>query len=150
MKRLWAVIVIATVSASCRSSQPTTNPFLRTTVPPPPTQGMMVMPGEAAPPAVTMPPGAAPPAVAPAVPVTPAQPAPLIAPPPASPESEEFHPPGGSYLYHQSSNERPPRHGPGALGAFYVDRRLDDFPTVCATGGRHCRQKDPEFSRHGA
>jgi len=69
----------------------------------------MVMPGEAAttPPVVTTP--GMPPAVSPAVPVTPVpgQPAPLIAPPPVAPKQEEFHPPGGSYLYHQSSNDRP-------------------------------------------
>jgi hypothetical protein len=110
MKRSWAVILTAATLAGCRSSQPATNPFLRTTVPPPGTgQGMMVMPGEpaAVPPVVTTP--GVPPAVSPAVPVTPVpgQPAPLIAPPPLTPKQEEFHPPGGSYLYHQSSNDRP-------------------------------------------
>ncbi len=105
MKRSWEVILAAAMLAGCRSSQPATNPFLRTTVPPPGTgQGMMVMPGElaATPPVVTTP-------IPPPVPVTPVpgQPAPLIAPPPVTPEQEEFHPPGGSYLYHQSSNDHP-------------------------------------------
>jgi hypothetical protein len=118
MMRLWAVILTAFVLAGCRSSQPTTNPFMRTTVPPPGTQGMMVMPGEPYP-AGTVPPmttpGMAPPAVSPAVPVVPGQPAPLIAPPPAGPKQEKFQPPGGSYLYHQSSND-PPRAGAAAGG----------------------------------
>jgi hypothetical protein len=63
---------------------------------------MMVMPGEPAPPVVTGVPGAAP---AGTVPVVPAQPAPVVA-PPITPQPEEFHPPGGSYLFHQSSHDR--------------------------------------------
>jgi hypothetical protein len=106
MKRRWAIIFTASLLVGCRNPQPATNPFFRTTVPPPATaQGMMVMPGEpnpaAAPPVVT-----APPAVSPPVPVTPApaQPAPLLAPPPplGPPQGDKFNPPGGSYLYHQS------------------------------------------------
>jgi hypothetical protein len=120
MKRPWVVILIAFVLAGCRSSQPATNPFLRTTVPPPATgQGMMVMPGEAAPigvapPVVTGVPGAAPA-------VSPAQPAPLMTPPQ---QREGFQPPGGSYLYHQSSNERP-RAGASSAAA---ERQLAAFP----------------------
>src|SRR5258707_542169 len=46
MKRPWAVIFTAAVLVGCRSSQPATNPFLRTTVPPPATgQGVVVSPG---------------------------------------------------------------------------------------------------------
>jgi hypothetical protein len=102
MNRPWAIVLIAAMLASCRSSQPTTNPFMRTTVPPPATgQGMMVMPGEAAPVVVTPPPGAAPVVVTPGAPVAPA-PAPIIA-PPVPPPTREFNPPGGNYLYHQSS-----------------------------------------------
>jgi hypothetical protein len=108
MTRLCAVIFIASALAGCRGSQPATNPFLRTTVPPPATgQGMMVMPGEAAPVVVTPGVPGAPSAVAPGVPVAPAQPAPLIGPPPVSPQKEEFKPPGGDYLFHQSSHQRP-------------------------------------------
>jgi hypothetical protein len=72
---------------------------------------MMVMPGEA------VPGGVAPPVVSGvpgAVPVTPVQPAPLIGPPPVSPQQQDFQAPGGSYLYHQSSNERT---GSGSEGA---------------------------------
>jgi hypothetical protein len=103
MKQLWAVILTALMLGGCRSSQPTTNPFMRTTVPPPGTQGMMVMPGE------PYPAGTAPPVVTtPGMPVTPvpAQGAPVVAPPPP-PKQERFQPPGGSYLYHQSSNDAP-------------------------------------------
>jgi hypothetical protein len=103
MKWPWAVMLAAIAFAGCRSSQPATNPFLRTTVPPPATgQPMMVMPGEPAPPVVTGVPGAAP---AGTVPVVPAQPAPVVA-PPVPQQPEEFHPPGGSYLFHQSSHDR--------------------------------------------
>ena len=109
MKQPWAVILTALMLAGCRSSQPTTNPFMRTTVPPPGTQGMMVMPGEPYP-AGTVPPVVTAPGAPAVVPVTPmpAQPAPVAAPPP---KQEKFQPPGGSYLYHQSSNESP-RAGP--------------------------------------
>jgi hypothetical protein len=107
MKRRWVIIFTASLLAGCRSSQPATNPFFRTTVPPPATaQGMMVMPGEPNPAAAAPPVVTAPPAVSPPVPVTPApaQPAPLISPPPplGPPQGDKFNPPGGSYLYHQS------------------------------------------------
>src|SRR5262245_42042816 len=120
MKRLWIAILSALLLLGCRSSQPTTNPFMRTTVPPPGTQGMMVMPGEAypagtAPPVVT--PGvAAAPSPTTTVPVTPVpvQPAAVpVAPPPPPQKGQRFQPPGGDYLYHQSSNQP----GPGVQAA---------------------------------
>lgn len=129
MKRSWAVFLTAAVLTGCRGGQPATNPFLRTTVPPPATgQGMMVMPGEAYPaagvsPVVTMP--AVPPAVSPAIPVTPV---PLIAPPPPlGPQGQKFQPPGGSYLYHQSSNDHPDASnaGNGAEAALAAVERHD-------------------------
>jgi hypothetical protein len=116
MKRTWAVIVSAALLASCRTSQPTTNPFLRTTVPPPATSpGLVVTPGTPyaqgiAPPMVTSP---APPVVttpAPVVtqpvPVAPAPVAPMSA-QPVMPQGDRFNPPGGSYLFHQSSHKPP-------------------------------------------
>ena len=113
MKWIWAVALGAVVMTGCRTAEPTTNPFLRTTVPPPGTgQGVVVTPGEPyaqgiTPPVVTSP--APPPVTTQPVPVTPgpAAPPPMVAPPPpVTPQGERFHPPGGSYLYHQSSNAR--------------------------------------------
>jgi hypothetical protein len=107
MKWPWAVILSAAALLGCRGSQPATNPFLRTTVPPPATgQGMMVMPGEPVPAGVTPPVVTGVPGAASATPVVPAQPAPMVA-PPITPPPEEAHPPGGSYLFHQSSREGP-------------------------------------------
>src|SRR5512136_663196 len=86
MKRPGLVVLTAVVALGCRSSQPTTNPFLRTTVPPPATgQGAVVVPGEPYTPGA-VPPGAA----APAVPIDPSavpppSAAPMVAPPPTVP-----------------------------------------------------------------
>ncbi len=108
MKRTWAVILSAALLASCRTSQPTTNPFLRTTVPPPATSpGLVVTPGTPyaqgiSPPLVTTPA----PVVTQPVPVTPVPVAPITA-PPIMPQGDKFNPPGGSYLFHQSSHETP-------------------------------------------
>ncbi len=122
MKRVWAIMFFAALLAGCRSSQPTTNPFMQTTVPPPGTSGVVVTPGQPyaagiTPPMVTQP---APPVVTQPVPVTPA-PAPMAAPPPpVTPQGDRFNPPGGSYLYHQSSNQRgqpPPSTNPVALAS---------------------------------
>ncbi|MEX0678468.1 MAG: hypothetical protein WD063_15415 [Pirellulales bacterium] len=142
MKGPRAVILAVAMLAGCRSSQPATNPFLRTTVPPPGTgQGMMVMPGEAIPPVVTAPGVAAtsPPAIAPALPVTPvpAQPAPLIGPPPPLGPQEKFQPPGGSYLYHQSSHDHRGAGGAGddAQRALAAIERRDSAAEIRA-GGR--------------
>jgi hypothetical protein len=110
MKGSWAVLVTAAALVGCRSSQPTANPFLRTTVAPPATgQGAVVSPGEpyypgaapqGMPPVTAAPQGAVPlgpPPVGPPV-VTP--------PPPVLPQRDKYSPPGGSYQYHQSSIDR--------------------------------------------
>jgi hypothetical protein len=124
MKRAWVVFGAIAVAMGCRSSQPATNPFLRTTVPPPGTgQGAVVVPGEqyypgalpASPPTVASP--LAPPPITPSgpgvpPPVTGAPVAPVYtAPPPinaapAMPPKDKFSPPGGSYQYNQSSLDR--------------------------------------------
>jgi hypothetical protein len=118
MKRYWAVLLSAATLCGCRNAQPT-NPFLRTTVPPPATSGVVVTPGTPyaqgiSPPMVTTPA----PAITPApvttqpVPVTPAPvapAAPMTTPPPVSAQGDQFKYPGGSYLFHQSSNEPTPR-----------------------------------------
>jgi hypothetical protein len=102
MMRTCAVVVVAAALAGCRGSQQATNPFLRTTVPPPGTgEAAVVVPGEpyypgAAP--AAPPPGAA--ATAPVAPV-PAQPQPVIPPP----RDLRRAVPGGDYIYHQSSVE---------------------------------------------
>jgi hypothetical protein len=104
MKRPWAVMLIAAVLVGCRPAQPATNPFLRTTVPPPATgQGAVVVPGEPYYPPAQAVPGAPPPVVAPAMPAT----APVAAPPPivAPPSDNRYAPPGGSFQYNQSSLE---------------------------------------------
>jgi hypothetical protein len=116
MKRPWVVVLTAVVALGCRSSQPTTNPFLRTTVPPPGTgQGAVVVPGEPYTPGAapsTLGPGAA---TAPVVPIDPS--AAPIAPPPSGPpvmappttmppvKDNKYSPPGGSFQYNQSSRE---------------------------------------------
>jgi hypothetical protein len=118
MKRYWAVILTAATLASCRSNQPAANPFMRTTVPPPSTTGVMVTPGQPyaqgiSPPLVTQP---APVITTPApvttqpVPVVPGPPpaAPMAAPPSVMPQGDQFRYPGGSYIFHQSSNDPPP------------------------------------------
>jgi hypothetical protein len=104
MKRPCAVLFAAAVLAGCRTAQPTTNPFMRTTVPPPATgQGTPVVPADpyAAPQAM-------PPAVSPAVPVAPpvAAPPPFAAPPVTAPPRDKYSPPGGSFQYNQSSIDR--------------------------------------------
>jgi hypothetical protein len=104
MKRPWAVLLIASVLAGCRPAQPATNPFLRTTVPPPGT-GAVAVPGEPYyPPAQAVPGGPPPGVAAPAVPAT----APAVAPPPvaAPPSDNRYAPPGGSFQYNQSSIDR--------------------------------------------
>ncbi|MBI3837391.1 MAG: hypothetical protein HY288_05600 [Planctomycetia bacterium] len=104
MKRPWAVMLIAIALVGCRPAQPATNPFLRTTVPPPGTgQGALAVPGEPYYPPQAVP-GTPPPAVAPAVPLAP----PVAAPPPivAPPSDNRYAPPGGSFQYNQSSLDR--------------------------------------------
>jgi len=100
MKRAWAIPVLLFALLGCRNSQPATNPFLRTTVAPPGTgDGAVILPAE------PYAPGAAPPGAvaAPppgAVPVGPAAVVPVV--PPRDPK---YSPPGGSYMFHQSSLE---------------------------------------------
>lgn len=110
MKGSWAVLIAATALLGCRTAQPTANPFLRTTVPPPATgQGAVVTPGEpyypgapqGVPPMTGAPPGAAPVPLGP-----PPGAAPMVAPPPVIPQKDKYSPPGGSYQYHQSSIDR--------------------------------------------
>lgn len=81
MKRSWTVLVALAVAAlGCRSSQPATNPFLRTTVPPPATgAGAVVVPGEQYYPAGAAPLTTAPPAITTAPPpITTTAPPPMI------------------------------------------------------------------------
>lgn len=105
MKRLMVLSVIAL--AGCRSSQQPTNPFLRTTVPPPGTgEAAVVVPGDPYYPGGT-------PTPSPAVPVAAAPVAPVAGPaqPVAPPPRERNKPvPGGDYFYHQSSVD-PAREG---------------------------------------
>ncbi len=120
MKRYWVVLLTAATLASCQSNQPATNPFLRTTVTPPTTSsGVLVTPGQPyaqgiSPPMVTQP---APVVTTPApvttqpVPVSPVAPpavAPMATPPTVTPQGDQFRYPGGSFLFHQSSNDPPP------------------------------------------
>jgi hypothetical protein len=105
MTRLWMAPVIAIALVGCRSSQPTANPFLRTTVAPPPTtvppvvvSGEPFSPGVVSPPAVQT-------APAPVVPVAPMAP-PVVAPPMVAPPRDKYSPPGGSFQYNQSSLDR--------------------------------------------
>ena len=101
MKRSWAVLLAAAALLGCRNSQPSTNPFLRTTVPPPGTgDGAVVVPAQPYYPGAT--PGPPPTTAAPVV----VGPAPITQPPPpvvAPPRDLKTAPPGGSYQYHQSS-----------------------------------------------
>lgn len=119
MKRSWAVILTVATLAGCRTNQPATNPFMRTTVQPPTTTpGVMVTPGQPyaqgiSPPLVTQPAPVIttpPPVTTQPVPVTPAPPvaAPMTAPPSVAPQGDQFRYPGGSYIFHQSSNDPPP------------------------------------------
>jgi len=102
MKWPWAVILAASTLLGCRSAQQPTNPFLRTTVPPPGTgEAAVVVPGQPYYPGATSPPS---PQLAPA-PVVPV--VPVAAPPPViSPRDQKKTPPGGNYFYHQSSVDR--------------------------------------------
>jgi hypothetical protein len=98
MKRTWAALLAATALVGCRSAQSTTNPFLRTTVPPPATAPAVVVPGEPFTPGVVTP-------AAPAA-VVPMAPPPVVAPPMVAPPRDKFSPPGGSFQYNQSSIDR--------------------------------------------
>jgi hypothetical protein len=116
MKRPWAWLLAAVVLSGCRSSQQPTNPFLRTTVPPPGTgEAAVVVPGDPYYPGATPAPGTAPAIVAP----TPA-PQPVV---PARDLKKAI--PGGSYMYHQSSVERPP-----GIDADEADARVASSMTV--------------------
>jgi len=129
MKWLSALILTALVATGCRSSQPATNPFMRTTVPPPGTgqavvvQGEPYMPPVAGAPSMPAPvmPAAPAPTFTPAPPSTTFVPAtpppaavspPIMAPPPVmappaapmvAPPKDKYSPPGGSFQYNQSS-----------------------------------------------
>ena len=93
MKRSLALLSAAMALAGCQPSGQSTDPFLRTTVPPPGTAAD-AYPGGAPPPQVFQ--GA--PAGTPAPAMTPA---PLTPPP-----NNRFGPPGGSFNYQQSSIDR--------------------------------------------
>ena len=129
MKRPWAVMIAAAFALGCRSSQPTTNPFLRTTVAPPATgQGAVVVPGEPYYPGTAPAVGSAP-WLCRALPLRPPwrparlQPVapPVAAPPPAvTPlRDNKYSPPGGSFQYNQSKLDRPARVAP-------VEDQLDE------------------------
>src|SRR4051812_36145759 len=111
---LFAVIALV----GCRSSQPATNPFMRTTVAPPATAApAVIMPGGsfsrgvAPQPGVMAPPGAAAPMATPAPIVAPPVGAPMVAPPMVAPPRDKYSPPGGSFQYNQSSTGRSPAAG---------------------------------------
>lgn len=130
MKRPWAVIVAAAVLVGCRNSQPATNPFLRTTVSPPATGAVVVAPGElyTPPPVAGAPVAGAPAVVTPAPPaqVIPAAPPAVTQPPPAMPPRDpRYVPPGGTFQYHQSSNDR---------GKTLDLSALEDDPSVADVG----------------
>jgi hypothetical protein len=117
MKRSWTILFAIAALAGCRSSQPTTNPFMRTTVAPPGTAAAVVTPGEpyypgtpapVAAPSITAPPPVvtSPTVVTPGAPIAPP---PVVAPPPPvappvmmPPTNNRYSPPGGSYQYNQS------------------------------------------------
>ncbi len=103
MQRSWAMVLAVIALAGCRSSQQPTNPFLRTTVPPPGTgDAAVVVPGDPYYPGGTLTPSPAVPAVA-----TPVAPAPVTAQPVAPPPRERNKSvPGGDLFYHQSSVDR--------------------------------------------
>jgi hypothetical protein len=93
MKRLCLLLMAAVATFGCRSSQQPTNPFLRTTVPPPGTgEAAVIVPGDPYNPA------AQPVAPPPAVPVQPA-PQQVVTQVPDFKNAT----PGGDYMYHQSS-----------------------------------------------
>src|SRR5436190_21558072 len=98
MKRPCAALLIAALFLGCRSSQPATNPFLRTTVAPPATgQGAVVVPSDPyyQPQGVAPPGTMAPPALT--TPMVPSAPPPVVAPPVVAPPSgNRYDPPGGS------------------------------------------------------
>jgi hypothetical protein len=113
MKRAWAIPVLLCALLGCRNSQPATNPFLRTTVAPPATgDGAVVLPAE------PYAPGAAPPGAVAAPPpgAVPVTPAPAAAVPVVPPRDPKYSPPGGSYLFHQSSLEERQTLDPDELG----------------------------------
>ena len=101
MKRLWVALFLVLALVGCRRSQQATNPFLRTTVPPPGTgAGAVVVPGDPYYPGAVPPPGTAAPVVT----------TPVVGPPPTAapqavvpPRELKRDPPGGDYFYHQSS-----------------------------------------------
>jgi hypothetical protein len=102
MKRAWAIPVLLFALLGCRNSQPATNPFLRTTVAPPGTgDGAVILPAE------PYAPGAAPPGAVAAPPpgAVPVSPAPAAVVPVVPPRDPKYSPPGGSYMFHQSSLE---------------------------------------------
>jgi hypothetical protein len=101
MKRLWVGLFLLLALSGCRRSQQATNPFLRTTVPPPGTgAGAVVVPGDPYYPGATT----APPAVTTTPVVAPTAPPPTAAPQAVVPPRElKRDPPGGDYFYHQSS-----------------------------------------------
>lgn len=88
MKRSLALVCAAVALWGCRSSNQATNPFMRSTVPPPGTG--QAMPGYPA--------GVQPPQVLPGTPAT--------TPAPVAPPTNQFAPPGGSFNYQQSSIDR--------------------------------------------
>ncbi len=112
MKWPPAVILAATMLVGCRSAQQPTNPFLRTTVPPPGTgEAAVVVPGDPYYPGTTPTPTPQPQPITP-VPAAPV--APVPAQPVVSPRDQKKPPPGGNYFYHQSSVDRSGDAGPDA------------------------------------
>jgi hypothetical protein len=138
----WLAMALCAVIAlvGCRSSQPATNPFMRTTVAPPATTApAVVMPGESFSPgvvpgpAVVAPPPMATPGFTPAPVVAP----PVVAPPVVAPPRDKYSPPGGSFQYNQSSNGRPPAAGNyGVQTAAYREptRAPEPIPAVAVAG----------------
>lgn len=97
MKWLSALILTGLLTMGCRSSQPATNPFLRTTVPPPGTGGAVVVQGEPYVPQgapVAGAPMAAPQVIAPTVPAAPPYTPQPYTPAPMTPFTPAAPPPG--------------------------------------------------------
>ena len=117
MKRSLALLCAAVALWGCRSSTPATNPFMRSTIPPPGT-------GQAAPgyPGTIQPPQ-----------VLPGTPAP--APAPMAPPANQFSPPGGSFNYQQSSIDRTKAISPRANEQRVGDTALARRSTPKPSGG---------------
>lgn len=135
--RSWVIILAAAALTGCRSSQQPTNPFLRTTVPPPGTgEAAVVVPGDPYYPGAAAPAAVAPAPVATGAPVAPQ----AVAPPPPRERNKAI--PGGDLFYHQSSTDTPPDLPDGGHGP-------DDEGGVSEAAGLAVNAADPDALRLG-